>query len=47
MKNVAETWGDNAQYSEKAAVRFADEFEHWGGFSTEEDATNLAYPEKQ
>lgn len=47
MKNISETWGDGSQYFEKAAVKFADEFEHWGGFSTEEDAVNLAYPENQ
>ncbi|KAF2627986.1 hypothetical protein BU25DRAFT_367576, partial [Macroventuria anomochaeta] len=47
MKAISETWGDDTQYFKKAAVKFADEFEHWGGFSTEEDAANLAYPEKQ
>ncbi|KAF3046537.1 hypothetical protein E8E12_010681 [Didymella heteroderae] len=47
MKNISETWGDDSQYFEKAAVKFADEFEQWGGFSTEEDAANLAYPENQ
>ncbi|KAJ4987389.1 hypothetical protein SVAN01_07127 [Stagonosporopsis vannaccii] len=47
MKAIKDTWGDDSQYFEKAAVKFADEFEHWGGFSTEEDAANLAYPERQ
>jgi hypothetical protein len=43
----AETWGDDSGYILKAAVKFADEFEHWGGFGTEADAANLAYPAKQ
>lgn len=32
MKVVAETWGDGEQYYLKAACRFADEFDGWGGF---------------
>lgn len=32
MKEAAKTWGDESEYYLKAAVRFADEFEHWGGF---------------
>lgn len=47
MKAISETWGDDSQYFKKAAVKFADEFEHWGGFGTEEDAAQLAYPERQ
>ena len=47
MKAIKETWGDDSQYFERAAVKFADEFEHWVGFSTEDDATSLAYPERQ
>jgi hypothetical protein len=47
MKEISETWGDDSQYYEKAAVKFADEFEHWGGFSAEKDAANLAYFDRQ
>jgi hypothetical protein len=47
LKVCAETWGDENKYYVKAAIRFADEFEHWGGFGTEEDAAELAYPIKQ
>ena len=39
MKEAAETWGDKDHYYLKAAVRFADEFEHWGGFGAMDDET--------
>jgi hypothetical protein len=32
MKVAAETWSDEGQFYLKAAVKFADEFENWGGF---------------
>ncbi|KAL6720684.1 hypothetical protein ACLMJK_002609 [Lecanora helva] len=32
MKVAAETWGDTEQYYLKAACKFADEFDGWGGF---------------
>lgn len=32
MKTAAETWGDEDEFYLKAAVRFADEFQSWGGF---------------
>ena len=32
MKEAAQTWGDNEQYYMKAACRFGDEFDGWGGF---------------
>lgn len=32
MKVAAETWGDNEKYYLKAAVKFAVEFDSWGGF---------------
>jgi hypothetical protein len=32
MKSISETWGDDSQFYEKAAVLFANEFEHWAGF---------------
>ncbi|KAL8722611.1 MAG: hypothetical protein Q9225_000917 [Loekoesia sp. 1 TL-2023] len=32
MKTAAETWGDEDEFYVKAAVRFADEFDGWGGF---------------
>ncbi|KAH7069249.1 hypothetical protein FB567DRAFT_565001 [Paraphoma chrysanthemicola] len=47
LKVCAETWGDENKYYRNAAIKFADEFEQWGGFGTEEDAANLAYPVKQ
>ena len=41
MKEAAETWGDESKGMEgfylKAGVRFATEFEGWGGFSMEEE----------
>ena len=36
MKVAAETWGDSAQYYLKAACRFADEFDGWGGFGAQD-----------
>ncbi|TKX25572.1 hypothetical protein C1H76_2222 [Elsinoe australis] len=33
LKVAAETWGDPDQFYLKAAVRFAADFNHWGGFS--------------
>lgn len=33
MKNAAETWGDEKQFFLKAAVKFATEFDGWGGFA--------------
>jgi hypothetical protein len=47
LKVCAETWGDENKYYVKAAIKFADEFDHWGGFGTEEDAAELAYPIRQ
>jgi len=32
MKVAAETWGDRNQYYLKAACKFGDEFDGWGGF---------------
>jgi len=32
MENAADTWGDKSGYYLKAAVKFADEFNGWGGF---------------
>ncbi|KAL8958329.1 MAG: hypothetical protein Q9183_005858, partial [Haloplaca sp. 2 TL-2023] len=36
MKTAAETWGDEDDFYIKAAVRFASEFDGWGGFGSEE-----------
>ncbi|KAF2151393.1 hypothetical protein K461DRAFT_322645 [Myriangium duriaei CBS 260.36] len=33
LKVASETWGDEDQFYLKAAVRFAEEFNHWGGAS--------------
>jgi len=35
MHEAAELWGDKDQFFEKAAIRFALEFEEWHGFSQE------------
>lgn len=32
MKEAAQTWGDEERYFVKAAVRFGEEFDGWGGF---------------
>ena len=32
MKEAAQTWGDKEEYFVKAAVRFGEEFDGWGGF---------------
>ncbi|KAH9873475.1 hypothetical protein IAQ61_004098 [Plenodomus lingam] len=50
MKVAEETWetpGKESNYWLHAALRFADEFQGWGGFGTAECEENLAYPEKQ
>ena len=47
MHVASETWGDDDQYYLKAAVKFADEFEHWGGFGTEADVKPYYYPKYQ
>lgn len=41
MKTAADTWGDVNEFYLKAAVRFAEEFDGWGGFGSEE--LTLAY----
>lgn len=46
MKVASETWGDESGFYLKAAVQFADEFKHWGGFETQDDV-EFAYPELQ
>jgi hypothetical protein len=56
MHVASETWGDEDEYYLKAAVKFADEFEHWGGFGAEADGEGegegkrkerYGYPENQ
>lgn len=53
MHVVSETWGDKDHFYLKAAVKFADEFEHWGGFGGAAAATadgeggKYGYPEYQ
>jgi hypothetical protein len=43
MKEAAQTWGDESQYYLKAAMQFADAFDHWGGFSqlSEDEKTDI------
>ncbi|KAL8693129.1 MAG: hypothetical protein Q9218_001981 [Villophora microphyllina] len=36
MKTAAETWGDEDEFYLKAAVKFAEEFDGWGGFASAE-----------
>jgi hypothetical protein len=38
MKEAARTWGDLDQFYLKAAVKFADEFDGWGGFGMDVEA---------
>jgi len=38
MREAANTWGDPEQYYLKAAIKFADEFDGWGGFGTDTEA---------
>jgi hypothetical protein len=47
LKTCAETWGDENKNYLAAAVKFADEFDGWGGFGAEEEDVGLAYPIKQ
>lgn len=48
MQVASETWGDARQFYLKAAVKFADEFEHWGGFGTADvDDVKYWYPKEQ
>jgi len=35
MQECSNTWGDSDQYFLKAAVRFAEEFDGWGGFGSQ------------
>jgi hypothetical protein len=46
MKVAAETWKDPDEFYLKAAVRFADTFDGWGGFAAQETAAGDAgrYP---
>lgn len=46
MKAASETWSDASQFYLKAAVKFADEFQHWGGFGTADDV-RYYYPDSQ
>ena len=36
MKEAAQTWGDGDSFYLKAAVKFAQQFDGWGGFADEE-----------
>jgi hypothetical protein len=40
IKVAAETWGDSEQYYIKAAVKFAEGFDGWGGFDVAEEDAN-------
>jgi hypothetical protein len=46
MQVAAETWGDSSHFYLKSAVKFADEFTHWGGFGAMGDV-KYYYPEAQ
>jgi hypothetical protein len=37
----AETWGDEDKYYLKAAIKFADEFDDWGGYNVTADPFGL------
>jgi hypothetical protein len=45
MKEASETWGDDEQYYLRAAVKFATEFEGWGGFRYGAEDAEPQYPE--
>lgn len=47
MKVASETWGDDEQFYLRAAVRFAAEFEGWGGFRYGSEDAAPQYPEYQ
>jgi hypothetical protein len=50
MLVISETWGDSSEFYLKSAVKFADEFEHWGGFGTAADddaVSKYEYPRYQ
>lgn len=50
MKVAEETWetpGEESSHWLRAAVRFADEFEAWGGFGTKDDEERMGYPGTQ
>ena len=40
MREMAKTWDDKDMFFLKAAVKFADNFQGWGGFSPSEEAGN-------
>jgi hypothetical protein len=44
MQVGSETWGDASQFYLKSAVKFADEFEHWGGFGAAVNDVKYHYP---
>ena len=43
MKEAAQTWGDESNYYLKAAVKFADEFQNWGGFGSLSSDDDVKY----
>ncbi|KAF2636734.1 hypothetical protein P280DRAFT_493000 [Massarina eburnea CBS 473.64] len=45
MKVAEATWKDETRFYLKAAVKLADEFEHWGGFNASDVDADYAYPE--
>ncbi|OQV07277.1 hypothetical protein CLAIMM_11733 [Cladophialophora immunda] len=46
MREAARVWGDDDEFYLKAAVRFASEFNDWGGFGVEEEGTGEVSREK-
>lgn len=49
MKEAAQTWGDDKMYYLKAALKFTDEYDDWGGFGnmSKEDAEAVAQFRKE
>ncbi|KAF1840610.1 uncharacterized protein K460DRAFT_390101 [Cucurbitaria berberidis CBS 394.84] len=50
MKVADDTWqkpDEKSSYWLDGAIKFADEFEGWGGFGSEEEEESMGYPEKQ
>ena len=41
MHEASKTWGDPNQFYLKAALKFADEFDGWGGFGPRDEALEV------
>ena len=46
IKEAGNTWGDKDNFYLKAAVKFADEFDGWGGFGAEDEEAMEVHEER-